>query len=85
MDWPLSRHVERQAKRLSDMIERTDADPSRLVRLRQGDAYVEAHTKCIECRQAARCLNWLSGPKRVGERPDFCPNAELLESIKRGF
>ncbi len=83
MDWPISRHVERQARRLNDMIERTDADPSRLVRLRQGDAYVEAHTKCIECRHATRCLNWLATPKCVGERPDFCPNAALLESVKR--
>ncbi len=83
MEWPISRHVERQARRLSDMIERTDADPSRLVRLRHGDAYVEARTKCIECRDTMRCLNWLALPKRTGERPDFCPNASLLESVKR--
>jgi hypothetical protein len=85
MDWPIFRHVERQARRLSDMIERTGADPSRLVRLRHGEAYIEAHTKCIECRHATRCLSWLAAPKRVGECPDFCPNAALLESVKRGF
>lgn len=83
MDWPISRHVERQARRFQDMIERTEADPMRLVRLQRGDTFVDAQKRCLECRHAGECLIWLSQPRREGERPAFCPNVSLLESVRR--
>ena len=47
MDWPMFRHVERQATRLADMMQRVEVDTTKLVRQRMGDAYAEARTKCI--------------------------------------
>jgi hypothetical protein len=83
MNWPLSRHVERQARRFQDMIARTDADPLSLVRLDRGDTFVSARKLCLECRHTSECLAWLARPKSDGERPSFCPNIKLLESVRR--
>jgi len=83
MEWPISRQVERQARRFQDMIERTDADPLRLVRLHCGETFADAQRRCLECRHANECLAWLSRPKADGERPGFCPNVFLLESVRR--
>jgi len=83
MEWPISRQVERQARRFQDMIERTDADPLRLVRMNGGETFADAQRRCLECRHASECLNWLSRPKADGERPVFCPNVRLLDSVRR--
>ena len=42
MDWPMYRHVECQANRMIDMIQRLGVDTGKLVRLEQGGAYAEA-------------------------------------------
>ena len=36
MDWPMFRSVERQARRMADVMERLDVDTSKLVRVRVG-------------------------------------------------
>jgi len=82
MKWPLFCHVVNRAKRLNAMIERLDIDPLKLIRLRQGEAYAEARTTCLECRVANSCVAWHEFAPS-GARPEFCPNLQLLESIKR--
>ena len=47
MDWPMYRHVECQANRMIDMIQRLGVDSGKLVRLEQGGAYAEARQKCL--------------------------------------
>jgi hypothetical protein len=76
------RRVERQARRMHTMMERLDVDPVALSRLRQGDAYCEARTRCLFCGTSERCLRWLDNPA-AGMRPEFCPNLPLFESCKR--
>lgn len=83
MDWPRFRHVERQARRLNDMIEKLDVDTLSLIRLRQGDAYAEARTKCLHCTNAAECLEWLENWPNGGEPAAFCPIITLLEGCRR--
>jgi hypothetical protein len=77
------RDVERQARRMGDMIQRLDVDTLKLVCLRGGGAYVRARTTCLDCSNTARCLQWLDAPLSDGARPTFCPNLSLLEECTR--
>ena len=83
MDWPMFRHVERQATRMAEIIQQLDVDTTKLVQLRMGDAYAEGRTKCLQCRNSRECLLWLDAFPASGESPTFCPNFELFESCKR--
>ncbi len=83
MSAPFFRQVERQARRMGDMIDRLDVDTLELACLRQGDAYVEARTTCFDCANTASCLQWLEASPADAARPTFCPNLALLESCKR--
>jgi hypothetical protein len=79
----MTRRVERQARRMHDMIQRLDVDTAALARLRQGDAYAEARTRCLWCGTSDLCLRWLDSPERRPARPGFCPNLSLFERCKR--
>ena len=80
--WPVTHHVENRARRLNDVVARVGIDPVQLVRLRQGEAYLEARKICIECHNAITCLKWLETPSETGP-PDFCPNFPLFDRLKR--
>jgi hypothetical protein len=67
------RSVERQAIRMHQMMDRLNVDPGALVRLRQGEAYTEARSKCLTCTASHKCLLWLDGSPRPDVSPDFCP------------
>jgi len=81
MDSPKMRQVERQARRMHDMMDRLNVDAGKLVRLDQGDAYAAARARCLTCCETERCLNWLETPPADNDQPDFCPNVELLKMV----
>ena len=83
MDWPMFCRVERQASRMHEMMERLGVDPAALARLRSGDAYAEARSRCLFCGTSDTCLRWLDQPARSGERPRFCPSLPLFDACKR--
>jgi hypothetical protein len=83
MDWPMFRTVERQAIRMVKMMERLGVDPVKLVRLRRGEAYSEASTKCLHCANAHECLHWLDADPPSTESPRFCANVEVFEQCKK--
>ncbi len=83
MSWPMSRTVERQARRMVDVMERLDVDPLKLARERRGEAYAEARGKCLHCSRAQECLRWLDGNAPEGGEPAFCSNLRLFERCKR--
>ena len=73
--------VERRATRMHQMMERLEADALALARLRNGDGYAEARSRCLQCEDSSICLVWLdkSGPDAL---PDFCPNLEFFSGSK---
>lgn len=81
--FPMSRHVERQARRTHEMMERLGVNAAALARLRGGEAYAEARMKCLKCVQSRECLLWLDADPPSAELPTFCPNLELFESCKK--
>jgi hypothetical protein len=79
----LFRDVERQARRMGEMVERLDVDTLKFVCLRDGESYARARTTCFDCANTAQCLSWLDASPRGAEPPTFCPNFPLFDSCKR--
>lgn len=79
---PMARRVERQARRLHDVMWRLNVDAGALTRLRQGDAYAQARSRCLSCGTSDKCLRWLDA-RQAGTKPDFCPNLSLFEVCMR--
>lgn len=78
-----ARHVERQARRMHEMMDVLDVDGAKLARLDQGEAYAAARLRCLKCSDAERCVDWLEhGASRIAA-PDFCPNLDLFELVSR--
>lgn len=84
MDWPMFRRVERQAVRMHQMMERLGVDAGHFARLRGGDVYAEARSRCLSCGTAETCVRWLDGLARQDRRPDFCLNLLEFEKSIRG-
>ena len=83
MKWARFRRVERQARRMHEMMDRIGVDAGKLVRLNEGRAYAEARTRCLDCCRTQTCLFWLEKPELAADRPEFCPNFELFEAYSR--
>lgn len=84
-DHPMVRHVERQAIRMHEMMDRLDVDPVKLARTAGGDAYAEARTRCLHCTDARACLDWLEADAGAScAEPEFCPNLALFRTCRRG-
>jgi len=83
MEWPMFRRVERQARRMHEMMKRLDVDTGALARLRHGEAFAEARRRCLLCGTSDKCLRWLEQPAGFGARPEFCPNLALFDACER--
>ena len=70
------------ASQMRAMTQRLDIDMQKLAFARQGSVYLEARQKCAHCQTAAECSLWLDPKMHRSERPSFCPNLELFESLK---
>ena len=82
MRWWMTRRVERQATRMHEVMERLNVDGAALARVRQGQAYAEARSRCLSCGMSDKCLRWLDSPEQARVRPTFCPNLSVFESCK---
>ncbi len=81
MKHPKFRLVERQARRMHELMDRLKVDAGKLVRLEDGAAYARARTRCLDCDKTENCLKWLEALEdTAAQRPDFCANLELFES-----
>jgi hypothetical protein len=83
MNWPMFRQVERRAIRLHQMMARLGVDVAQFARIRRGDAYAEARTRCLYCGTAEMCLRWLDGSGRQDRLPEFCPNLRDFETCMK--
>ena len=67
---------------MHQMMQRLKVDVLTLVRLRNGDAYAEARSRCVRCEDSIVCLLWLDRGEGVNPGPDFCPNLEFFNACK---
>jgi hypothetical protein len=77
------RSAERQAVRMHQMMVRLDVDLAAFVRVRNGEAYAEARSRCLKCIDIGECLRWLDGQGCEAEGPHFCPNLKIFHPWKR--
>jgi hypothetical protein len=76
------RRVEHRADHMHDVMQRLDVDIEALVRLRRGEAYAEARSRCLSCGNGDTCLRWLEQSSET-KRPEFCPNLPLFDACER--
>ena len=82
MSWPMFERVERQSRRLEEMIERLEINPAIAARRGGGFALAQARSRCLMCTQPHLCRFWLDQAGPSGHAPDFCANAAFLESCR---
>jgi hypothetical protein len=83
MRWVMRKTVERRATRMQQMMDRLSVNALALVCLRNGDAYVEARSRCLLCNQGDECIRWLDTRNGPNSGPDFCPNLEIFSACSR--
>ena len=67
-------------RRRTQMMRWMGVDPSRVA----GSQDLRAiEWRCIECRSARQCDDWLAAPKSAGAVADFCPNLDTLKRLAR--
>lgn len=82
---PMVRQVERQARRLHDMIKALGVDEIALIREDGGEGYAQAREKCLRCASAGDCLHWLEAHTEGSEQsaiPEYCRNKDLFEKCR---
>jgi hypothetical protein len=77
------RRIEKQARRMREMMARLRVDPVALARSRNGNAFAEARNRCVACRTIEECARYLHKPEGTAGDPDFCPNHQLFQSIEK--
>jgi hypothetical protein len=83
MSWPMFERVERQSRRLDEMIERLEINPAAAARRAGGLALAQARSRCLMCTHAHHCRFWLDQAGTAPATPEFCPNAAYLKSCRR--
>ena len=76
----IGRTEERRATRMHQMMELLHVDVLALSRLRSGDAYADARSRCLRCDDSSICLLWLDKGGSPDAGPDFCPNLEFFSA-----
>lgn len=85
MSWPMFERVERQSRRLDEMIERLEINPASAARRSGGLALAQARSRCLMCTEPHLCRFWLDQAGGLPATPEFCPNADFLESCRLAF
>ena len=80
---PVFRRLWRRAALFEQMADRLDVDMTSASKLDRGDAVTCAHDRCIECRHARECVNWLEASTGLPLPPDFCPNREFFARCEK--
>jgi hypothetical protein len=73
-----SQRLLRQAKLMARMMERIGVDPTRAAGKDGGLSWYEGQAKCIFCRRAERCSEWLDGMEPLARADEFCPNIKFF-------
>jgi hypothetical protein len=77
--------ADRQASLMSRMLNRLGLTIPEAAQFELGIPMRSACRNCMLCRHAAACEAWLSvfPHSCVTKTPDFCPNAQLFDRLRR--
>lgn len=83
MQWPMLQRIEKQARRMREMMARLRVDPVALARARNGNAFAEARNRCVVCGATEECQRYLESSEGTSGAPVFCPNHQLFQSLEK--
>ncbi|MFC6671987.1 DUF6455 family protein [Marinobacterium aestuariivivens] len=76
------RHIDDRLELMGLMLETTGADLTKLSPGALDAQFRSAAYRCLGCRQEEQCERWLNEEHRHEKAPGFCPNAELMNSVR---
>jgi len=79
-DMSYSQRVLRQADLMARMMSRLGVDLTDATGRDGGLAWYEAQAKCIFCRNARMCADWLKQVEPIAGSAEFCPNTKFFWS-----
>ncbi len=76
-------HLETQAERMTEMMDRLEVDVVALAKAHRGSELSHARMTCLGCTRGEACQSWLDGQAAAPAPRAFCPNAALFEGYAR--
>jgi len=74
--------VDTRLKMMGQMLELSSADLTRLPYGAMDQQFRNATYRCLGCRNTEACTQWLNEGNPNRPVPGFCPNAELMNSVR---
>jgi hypothetical protein len=81
--WPMFGQVLRRQRLMDAVMEASYVDVIAAIRVDEGQAFMDARSRCRNCFNEIRCRNWLGSSEPKSGPPDFCPNAALFTRCRR--
>lgn len=78
----LTRHLDDRLEMMGRMLATTGADLTRLPSGTLDAQFRSAAYRCLGCRKEAQCERWLDEGHAQAAAPAFCPNAQLMNSVR---
>ncbi|GGB93116.1 hypothetical protein GCM10011352_18950 [Marinobacterium zhoushanense] len=78
----LMQFLENRMDMMSGMLAASGADLSRLPHSSFEQQFRTATFRCLNCKNCQDCERWLSEGHLQQKVPGFCPNAELMNSVR---
>jgi hypothetical protein len=75
--------VLRRQRLMDAVMEAGYVDVIAVIRVDEGQAFMDARSRCRHCVNEIRCRNWLGSPEPKSGPPDFCPNAALFTRCRQ--
>ena len=79
--WPIFNRTRRRQALMDEMMEVQEVNLLEAVRHNRGISFVKARKNCQNCVVEKDCVAWMATDQV--ERPDFCPNIDFFESVRR--
>jgi hypothetical protein len=73
--WPAFKEARRRNELMDAMMSRFGVDLITAIDVDNGNAFVQARSKCRSCCHESECRAWLNADETRFLPPDFCPNA----------
>jgi hypothetical protein len=81
--WPIFHRVWRRAALFEQMMDFLNIDLGAAARMDHGEAIRVAHRKCLECKLAQDCRNWIEASECQPRPPPYCFNIEFFSRCNR--
>jgi hypothetical protein len=75
--------VLRRQKLMDAVMEASHVNVVAAIRIDEGQAFMDARSRCRNCFNEIKCRRWLGSPEPKSGPPDFCPNMALFTRCRQ--